>query len=85
MAQEFCLKELCSTCGGTGIQPIPPPGEPISCFMCEGTGKRCVAKLYTEEDLATSANLLTMYNALNADIELIKTGVQAIWNKVKDQ
>uniref|UniRef100_A0A6M3IMV2 Putative chaperone n=1 Tax=viral metagenome TaxID=1070528 RepID=A0A6M3IMV2_9ZZZZ len=84
MTQEIVIKEKCSTCNGTGQQPLPSPDEPISCFMCGGTGYRLVATVFPNEDLATKANLQTMYDAIKADLDIIKNGLQTIWDRVKD-
>jgi len=52
--------------------------------MCGGTGYRLVATVFPNEDLATKANLQTMYDAIKADLDIIKNGLQTIWDKVKD-
>lgn len=75
MAITVEFKEICSTCGGTGQQPVQEGEVLIDCFMCEGTGKRMIGT--AEIDVPSTAQF-------NNKFQQIETALQAIWNKVKD-
>jgi len=81
----------CQGCNGTGerVRNISGGGIEVStCPGCDGTGKmlHAISTDLTEaiDAIPTAAQMNNKFQDLQDDIELIKTGVQAIWNKVKD-
>lgn len=76
----------CSTCGGDGLV------EGSLCTTCMGggsdppEGRLLMDKLILEmlSELPTKTQMLQKFTDLQSDVENIKTGIQAIWNKVKD-
>jgi len=53
----------------------------ITCPMCNGTGKQLLGTL---EGIPTLEQFQNANQQIQADLDLLKTGVEAIWNKVKD-
>lgn len=76
----------CETCGGDGLV-----GGSL-CTECMGSGGLparglSLQFLYLKERFdaqPTSAQMASKFNDLQADLEEIKSGLQTIWNKVKD-
>jgi hypothetical protein len=82
MSQTFKIKELCSTCGGTGIQPGDLPEEPgITCFMCAGTGSRETGSFIPDVELATQQIVAGTANAIS---DVIRSEIAAHDTTVKD-
>ena len=74
MQQCNLYQPVCSGCGGSGRQPIPPD-ETTECPMCGGTGRQISG--IVEIDIPTTAQFVDKF-------EQIENALQAIWNKVKD-
>lgn len=75
----------CVKCGGTGIDP--ETGDP--CNTCGGTGQieaptEWARLRYDISKLPTVTQANAKFEELQTDIDDLKTGIQAIWNKVKD-
>jgi len=80
----------CYTCGGSGEY------DGKECITCGGSGTVVVSgdqKIFRHyllaiyplvQELPTKTQMLEKFTDLQEDIELLKQGVQAIWNKIKD-
>ena len=80
--QTFIIKEICSTCGGTGVQPSGHPGDPgVSCFMCGGTGSRETGAFVPEVELATqqivSDQAIAISNVIRGELAAHQTAMLA--------
>jgi DnaJ-class molecular chaperone len=96
MSQDLLLTEQCSSCEGTGLQPLPPPGGGrISCGMCGGGGRREISKITLEhgfEDLWDKCvdiknkldNTKDKVDSIKDKVDTIKSKVDDIWDKVKN-
>ena len=80
--QTFIIKEICSTCGGTGVQPSGSPGEPgVSCFMCLGTGARPTGAFIPDVELATQQIVSDKADAISGVIRSEMTAHNAAFSR----
>ena len=64
------VTEKCSTCNGTGVQPLDlPGGGSRPCFMCGTTGRRVISAMDISDIVDTINDILDKVNDIKEKVD----------------